>query len=67
MPRVYAKGFHRRIVIIAASGHRRYSCCRCGRRLWKGERVTITVESPDIVTYKHTGRTCPKPYNPRPL
>lgn len=68
MPRLYAKGYRRRTVIIGPSSHKLHSCNRCGRKLWAGESVTITIEPPgDVVTYKHVGRTCPKLYNPRPL
>lgn len=67
MPRVYRKGYRRRTLTIGPSGHKLNSCVRCGRKLWAGERVTITVEVPDLVTYKHAGRTCPPVYKHRPL
>lgn len=36
------------------------SCSRCGRRLLAGERAVVLRE-PDLVTYRHAGRDCPRP------
>lgn len=36
------------------------TCARCGRRIPAGERATV-VREPDLVTYRHAGRDCPKP------
>lgn len=35
------------------------TCSRCGRKLQTGERAVVLRE-PDLVTYRHAGRDCPR-------
>lgn len=36
-----------------------YTCCRCGRKLRAGNRITIIREARDLVSVRHAGRWCP--------
>lgn len=50
---------------FTSDGATRLRCARCGRRIWGGERVTVTRPSylaglGALVTYKHAGRVCPQ-------
>jgi DNA-directed RNA polymerase subunit RPC12/RpoP len=56
----------RTFTVTAETRTLKLRCARCGRRILTGQRATVRVE-PGTVTYTHAGRTCPAPYNPRPL